>query len=150
MSVQDVPAWLLRAAGSVRFAVATHEMAGYEIEPRFRPVPLAREHCRHLALWHATLVPVFDLARLLTQDAVASQGALGIVAYQPRAREPLQHLGIWLEAAPAKITVSDSQACELPVTWGEARFHSLALACFSQDGRPVPILDLNALATQLS
>ena len=148
--MQPSAAWLLRAAGGVRFAVAPHQMVGYEIGPRCQPVPLAQAHCQHLAFWRESLVPTFDLARLFTAGAEASRSALGILAYQSRAREPLDYLGVWLEAAPGKIVVTDEQACELPSTWCEAPLAELALACFSHSDTPVPVLNVGQLARKLS
>ncbi len=138
------PAWLLRAADDVSVAVAQHEMIEFVTDARVRHVPLANPHCNQLALWRDTLVPVLDLPRLLHGVSTAAHSALGVVAYQTRAQQPLQYLAIWIDAPPQRIDVGDAQACELPETWHDVR--PLALACFSHAGTAVPILNLANVA----
>jgi chemotaxis signal transduction protein len=144
--VESYPAWLLRAAGDVTLAVAQHEMIEYLTEARVQRVPLANAHCEHLAVWRDKLVPVLDFARLFIGGNGAVRRALSIVAYQPRAQQPLAYLGIWTDTAPSRITVSDDQACELPPDWCEERLQNLALSCFAHEERTVPILNLANLA----
>lgn len=144
--MENYPAWLLRATGNMTLAVAQHEMIEYLTQARCQRVPLANAHCEDLAVWRDRLVPVLDFARLVTGGKGAARHALSIVAYQPRAQQPLEYLGIWTDTAPSKITVSDDQACELPPAWRDERLQKLALSCFSHEERTVPILNLANLA----
>ncbi len=140
------PAWLLHAARDVTCAVAQHEMVEYLPEVRTQRVPLANPYCEHLVLWRDRLVPIVDLARLLHGGSSTTEHALGIVAYQPHARLPLEYLGIWIDAPPNRVKVGDDQACDLPTAWHDPRFDELALSCFLHEERAVPILNLVTLA----
>lgn len=145
--MERCPAWLLRAADDIAFAVAQHEMVEYLTDPRVQRVPLANPFCDRLALWRDTLIPIVDFACLLRGASATVQRALSIVAYQPGRLEPLAYLGIWVDAPPSHVDVSDEQACELPQTWREPHLAALALACFEHKDTAVPILDIAELAS---
>ena len=145
--MERYPAWLLSAAGGVTFAVTQHEMIEYLTHARCQRVPLTNPHCQYLALWRDRLVPVLDFAPLFARGkGTAQRASLSIVAYQSNPRQPLDYLGIWIDEAPSRITVSDDQACDLPPDWCDERLQKLALSCFLHAEQPVPILNVANLA----
>ena len=117
----------------IRIAVSDYEMVEYVIDAQLHPVPLTPAHCANLMVWRGRIVPVIDFLVLLNKPVYANASVgLAIVAYQVKPREPLEYLGLLLAQPPARLSIEDDQACELPTLendfWGSTK---LALACFS-------------------
>lgn len=136
----EASAWLLTLDAELRAAVGEREMIHLVQAPALFAIPDTPPYCRHVLLWQDEIVPVLDLAAWLRGDRAAAKPPLvGIFAYQtPTAT--IAYGALPLLAAPARRRVSDDQACALPEQPpGWAR---VALSCFREGDRPVPILDL--------
>lgn len=143
-------AWLLPIAEDTEVAVAGSEMFEYLLSPPSHPIPLAPNHCTRAMIWRNAVVPIMDLPMLLGLASRSGQFVgIAVVAYQTRAGMPLDYVGLPLEKPPVRIKVEDRQACDLPETdsdlWESIK---LACACFTHDGRPVPVLNISYLCSE--
>ena len=138
----EATAWLLTLDAELWAAVGEREMIHLIQSPRVFEIPDAPTYCRRVLLWEAEIVPVMDLAAWLRERRAASTPArVGIVAYH--ASSGIAYGALPLQAVPARRRVSDDQACALPEQPpGWAR---IALSCFREGDRAVPILDVHYL-----
>lgn len=144
---QPVVAWLLPLPGARAVAVGEAELRHILVDPpELHPVPGAPPHCARVLLWEEMVVPLLDLGRLLDAAAPAPPGSapgrVVIVACRDPLAGALRHGALLLAGVPARVAVSDEDACP-PPPWAPP---GVTLACFrGEDGSAVPVLDLGAL-----
>ena len=140
-------AWLLEPNESLSIAISDHEMVEYLQDPVTYPVPGAPEYCNRIIFWQGHLAPVMDLDSLLGLASDASDRFMSLIAFQPQAGTPLQYMALNVRVPPRKVQVDDEQICELPAEISEGRLSTLCMSCFTQEERPVLILDIAGLCS---
>ena len=138
----EATAWLLALAPELQAAVGEKEMIHMVQTPALFEIPDTPAHCRQVLRWEQQIVPVLDVADwLLEQPAAPSPAMVGVFAYQ--IATGIGYGALPLQAVPARRRVRDDQACPLPER--PAGWSRIALSCFSDGDRKIPILDLNYL-----
>jgi chemotaxis signal transduction protein len=134
-------AWILKLDGGLLAAVAAHEMIHLIPSPTLFEIAQTPYHCRQVLIWQDKILPAMDLAAWLQGHPVQrSQCSAGIVAYQNQPETAHQYGALLLTGTPARVSVSDAQACALP---DEPKgWEILAMSCFSDGNATIPILDL--------
>lgn len=139
----EASAWLLTLDGGLQVAVGEQEMVHLvQLPPVFEIVDVPA-YCRYVLLWQGDVVPVLDLAAWASgRPATPTSTITGIFAYQTK--DAIAYGALPLLTVPARRRVRDEQACALPdqPVDGWAR---IALSCFSESDKQVPILDLRRL-----
>jgi hypothetical protein len=137
-------AWLL-TLGEHRAAVGVREQVHLMLDPEAAELASTPAHCRHVIFWNDRCVPVMDLDRRLDPGGATSGAGshrhLGVYAYQSGAGMPVEFGALWLARPPQRIEVDDAAASALP----DARWGSIATACFKDAAGAVPILDLSRI-----
>ena len=146
--MSTVAAWLLDLGGGLHAAVGEREMLHVLPDsPRLYEIPRSPPYCRKVLIWQGEILPVMDLARRLSvHEATAAQSPplIVITAFQEQQGVAPRHGALLLGSAPARIRVSDAQACELPQP--QSRWRSFAIACFEHADRgAVPVVDLGRI-----
>lgn len=137
----DSTAWLLQLDDRFQAAVGEREMIHLIELPLLLEVPKAPRHCRQVLVWNEEILPAMDLAAWLAGRPVQRVHRLaGVFAYQEHPQAAPSYGALLLAALPARLRVSDEQACDLPEQ--PAGWRQLAVSCFKEGERPVPILDL--------
>lgn len=141
-------AWVMDVGDGVAVAAGAAHVVEYLLAADPMPVPRTPEHCAGLIVWRERLIPVIDLARLLTgrDNTSGPHRRAVILAYQQAAGEPLQYGALFVTAAPTQTLVSDDMACALPD--GQPALPHIARACFSNRDQAVAILDPRRLFDQ--
>lgn len=136
-------AWILGLDNDHQAAVGNQNMVEYIMasDLEMMPLPLTPAYCPGVMVWRQQIIPIIDIARLLSpaHEQLAAATGVMVLAYQKSAGEPVQHGAIVLRSAPRDITVNSDMACPLPAA--PAAWQTLALACFSEQGQSVPILN---------
>lgn len=141
----EAKAWLLPLDEQLMAAIGEYELTRFITDAQLYPVPGAPAHCKQVCVWQNQLLPVVDLLVWLhgTAPAADTRPIIAITAYHAPS-DTLPHYGaLALSAAPQQVLVDDDQACALPAT--PARWRRIAVSCFSQQHRPVPIIDLGTV-----
>ncbi|HYP67211.1 MAG TPA: chemotaxis protein CheW [Thiobacillaceae bacterium] len=143
----EATAWLLPLDTELRAAVGEREMIHLIQSPKVFEIPDTPPWCRQVLLWQEEIVPILDIAAWLHGSPAAPTPALvGIFAYQtPTAA--IAYGALPLMAVPARRWVSDEQACTLPAQ--PSAWARIALSCFRDGDRVVPILDLSCLFSRV-
>lgn len=147
-------AWLLNFGDGQLAAVGKRELLHLVPLQGLFDVPRAPRHCSRVMLWQHHVVPVFDMLAWLGVGSGASDaGLVAVVGYQSRRRQIPQFGALLLAEPPARIVVSDAQACELSPQ--QSAWDKLAISCFRHEENPVAVLDLplmfsRAFATSVS
>lgn len=148
--LQHSRAWLLTAG--VDFAVAERHMVEYLTSPQIINVPLRPPHCAGVTIWREHWIPVLDFIDLAQANPPpAAAGALVhvvVLAYQFAPGEALHHGALVVRAPPREALVSDAMACPLPDDLGALQ--RWACACFSLEGKAIPIVDVTRLFSGIS
>lgn len=135
-------AWLLELGGGLRVAVGELELVHVLPAPQNAYlVGGAPAYCRHVLLWENEVVPILDLASWLGVERDAKRSYCAIVRYRTGGGRELGFGSVLTGAVPKRIDVDDEQACDPPQE-GTAAWRAVAIGCFEQEGRRVPILDL--------
>ncbi len=132
-------AWVLNLGGGHSMAIGEREMIHLVDQPRLESIPHTPAHCHDVVLWEGEILPVMDMASWLGLDE-GRRESVCVVAWQPRPDVRPGIGALVFSGMPLRVLVDDDQACDLPETpagWGR-----VAQACFTHEGRPVPILDL--------
>jgi chemotaxis signal transduction protein len=131
--------------GGMAVAAGPAHVVEYVLATDTLPVPRTPAHCAGLMVWRDRLIPVVDLARLLTGRgrAPGAPPRAVVLAYQQAAGRPLQYGAMYVDGPPAQATVSDDMACTLPAAL--PALPHLARACFRHHDRAVAILDARQL-----
>ncbi len=150
MAANEHSAWRVVVGDGVQVAVTDYEMFEYVVEPQLHPVPFTPAYCSNVMFWRELIIPVMDFSLLVNKSpGVKMQQTVVIVAYQTKPREPLEYLGLLTQEPPARITVVDDQACDLPTSdtnFWESK--ELALACFEYDDQPTPVINIAHLCSE--
>jgi len=138
-------AWLLEASGGMKFAVAEYEMIEYVIAPELTSVPLTPEYCSSIILWNDHMVPVVNFG-ILTSEESSHMHSVSVLAYQENPQDDLKYIAISLQQPPAKVSISDDQACDIQQIDNDI-WRMLSISCFTEQGIAVPILGIKNLAS---
>jgi chemotaxis signal transduction protein len=145
-----VNAWLLDLGGGLHGAVGDREMIHVLPDPpTLHEIPQSPGYCRQVLVWQGEVLPLMDLAKRLSPeptdapDPVSGRRDLvGVAVFQRERGEAPQYGCLLLRSMPARIAVSDADACELPDSLEAMR--PFSVSCFSDTKiGPVPVLDLH-------
>ena len=87
-----------------------------------------------------------ELAKLAGNMNAGPVEGVVVIAYQNRPGAPLEYLGIAVSEPPARIPVDDDQICD-PAEGYPDCLRAVTVSCFSHDGRPTMILNLERLSS---
>lgn len=132
-------AWLLDFGHALHAAVGTRVLLHVIDNPKLHTVPCSPSYCHSVFSWQGQLLPVMDMASLLTGDTQTPL-LLAIAGYQDQTENVTRFGAFLLSAPPTAIAVSDTQSCPLPehpVSWSK-----FSLSCFNYYNEAIPILNL--------
>ncbi len=147
-----VNAWVLTLKGRLHAAVGELEMVHIiPYSPKLFVVPASPDYSHHVLIWEDEVLPVMDLRTYLLgagggRDVAVTgiENLVGVVAFQAHPGEAPRYGGLLLDDVPARVRVTDDDACALPVA--PAAWAPIAVSCFEhEDHGPVPVLDLRRL-----
>ncbi len=144
---QGVNAWVLNDLSGAAVAVAEVEMVEYITGTEILPVPLAPAHCPAVMPWRGRLLPVVRLERLFGEGGEEAIHHLGVLAYQLRPGEPLQHLAMVLGQAPYRVAVGEQPSAALPERYNSTAMAPLVRSVFTQGEDDIAVLDVGYLAS---
>jgi chemotaxis signal transduction protein len=148
--MSEVNAWLLDLGGGLHGAVGDREMIHVLPDPpTLHQIPQSPGYCRQVLVWQGEVLPLMDLAKRLAPEptgaaeaAAGTRNLVGIAVFQRYPGEAPQYGALLLRRMPARIAVSDADACDLPESLQVMR--PFSASCFSyQKVGPVPVLDLH-------
>jgi nucleoid-associated protein YgaU/chemotaxis signal transduction protein len=135
-----------------RVAVGAHRVVEYLLSPPTHTLPRMPAHCPGILIWQERMIPVLDLAPVLSEQAQAQEHEVHravVLAYQEMPGQPLRYGALVVRAAPVEVWVSDDMACPLPED--PPAFKHFSCSCFAHQEESIPILDTTRLfATALS
>ncbi|MFZ6658494.1 chemotaxis protein CheW [Undibacterium sp. TJN19] len=140
--MSNANAWLLEVGDGRCVAIGQRELIQIIDAPDSFDVPLAPAHMREVIFWQKRVVPVMQLPLRLGGQPCKGN-ILALVAFHDADSKTAGLGAIHLSAPPSRVVVDDRQASNLeddnPV------WQDLAIACFEQDGKHVPVLDLSRI-----
>jgi chemotaxis signal transduction protein len=140
MSVSS-QAWMLDSGGGTVVAVAASSVL-HVVEDTsliFR-VPLGAAHCNQVLVWQRRVLPVVDLAVLMTGLApISTQSYACVLGWRALTNET-EYGVLLLRGLPRRISVDDAQSTA-PSDAQADSWEKFALSFFSYHGRAVPIID---------
>lgn len=140
-------AWLLTDSSGHTIAVADMETFGYLVEATVLEVPFSPDHCPAVLPWRNRLLPIVLLHRLFEPGAGWEPHHFAILAYQQRPGEALRYIALALGHPPQRILVSDQVSEVLPEEYEKPALQPLVRSVFRHDNSPVPVIDINYLAS---
>ena len=147
MSAQEeTTAWLLTLGKNLHAAIGVNELVHIIDSSEVADLPaILTNRCKAI-YWQGKDLTVINLAKYFvdrTEIMFKSEPIIGVVAYQSDVDDRLQYAGLLMTSIPIKKIVNNSSACDLPEPVHE--WQCLAVSCFYDDGRQVPVLDLQAI-----
>ncbi len=133
-------AWLLDVGDGRQVAIGQRELIQIMDAQDSFEVPLAPAHMREIIFWQKRAVPVMQLPVRLGGRACTGN-ILALVAFHDAVSNTAGLGAIHLAAPPVRVLVDDNQASSLD----EAGWEDMAISCFEQKGRSIPVLDLSRL-----
>ena len=142
-------AWLIEYDDSLSIALGDHAMVELVQGSSIFPIPGAPKHCSSVCLWHSKILPIMDIRSILNieESAQDDSGYLCIIRYRFSQDKPVQQFALRVNKAPQRITVDDSQACDVPENYQSSLLDDAIISCFSHNEKPVLILDINRLCS---
>jgi hypothetical protein len=147
---EQANAWILGLGEHLYAAIGEREMVHLIDEPELVTLPDNPSWCNQAVLWQGEVLTVMNLLPLLTSSpgsSVPDTPVVGVVAYQSEPGGVPQYGGVLLNHIPIKKPVTNEQACDLPEPQQE--WQQLAVACFADNGRATPVLDLPRLFAEV-
>lgn len=141
--MSEAKAWLLDFGEGLLAAVGELEITHMLTDvPELFEIPLCPAYCKKVLVWQGKILPLMDIAsRILDYSIDTSRHLVAIAAFQEYSGADVQHGALLLHAPPERISVDDSQACDLSNIQSSCR--QFVLACFEHvNFGPVPVLDL--------
>jgi len=136
-------AWVLSLSEEDCAAIGNQQMVEYILaaDIKIMPLPLTPAYSLGVLVWREQMIPVIDIGKLLSSPGVELSAMAGIMvlAYQQAPGEPIEHGAVVLRSVPRDITVNSDMSCPLPIA--PAAWRTLAVACFSDQGQEIPILN---------
>jgi chemotaxis signal transduction protein len=136
-------AWILDLNDEDCVAIGNQQMVEYILasDVKIMPLPLTPAYSLGVLAWREQMIPVIDIGRLLSNPGAELPAMTGVMvlAYQQAPGEPIEHGAIVLRSAPRDITVNSDMSCPLPIA--SAAWKTLAIACFSDQGHEIPVLN---------
>ncbi|MDR9435240.1 MAG: hypothetical protein RI563_00065 [Thiohalophilus sp.] len=140
---QETTAWLLNLGQSLYAAIGENDLVHVIDYSEISDLPALLANTENSVHWQGKELNVINLAKYLsdrTLTMLSSEPIIGVVAYQSDNYDRPQYGGVLMAGIPAKKIVNNSQACELPEP--VQKWRDVAISCYSDEGRPVPVLDL--------
>lgn len=138
--------WLLSFGGGSEAAIGQRELLHLIDRPELHAVPCAPEHCRRVLIWDQGFLPVFDLGAWSDRTAAIGHGQIvAVVGFKSEGNGATEFGGLLLDAPPRRIDVDDDWACPLPQD--RAHWRPVSCSCFENEGKPLPVLDLERVFT---
>ena len=139
-------AWVMDVGAGWRVAVGAYRVVEYLLSPPTHSLPRLPAHCVGALLWQEQLIPVLDLAPVLSEQALAREREVHravVLAYQEMPGQALRYGALVVRAAPVEVWVSDAMACPLPED--PPAFKHFSCSCFARQEESIPILDTTRL-----
>jgi len=136
-------AWVLSLSEEDCAAIGNQQMVEYILaaDIKIMPLPLTPTYSLGVLVWREQMIPVIDIGKLLCSPGIELLAMTGVMvlAHQQAPGEPIEHGAVVLRSAPRDIMVNSEMSCPLPIA--PAAWQTLALACFSDQGQEIPILN---------
>jgi nucleoid-associated protein YgaU/chemotaxis signal transduction protein len=144
--------WVMDVGAGWRVAVGAHRVVEYLLSPPTHSLPRMPAHCVGILIWQERMIPVLDLAPVLSEQAQVQEHGVHravVLAYQEMPGQPLRYGALVVRAAPVEVWVSDAMACPLPED--PLAFKQFSCSCFAHQEESIPILDtVRLFATALT
>ena len=140
-------AWVLSDSSGNSFAVADVEVVEYITEAVINEVPLSPDHCPGEMPWRGQLLPVIYYDRIFGYHSPKEVQHLMVLAYQKQPGEPLHHVAVVLGNSPTRVVVEAQESESLPELYSMPAYRPLVRAVFSNNGKLIPVIDLNYLVS---
>jgi chemotaxis signal transduction protein len=142
----EATAWILKLTEELRVAVAEQQMLHLVDNPVLEDTADATPYCRGLLHWQGEKLAVIDLAALLNhRSALGKTKLIGIFAYSDPSMTIPRFVALAIDNIPSRKLINDNQACALPHELYD--WSAYSIACFSDEGYAVPVLNLDAIFT---
>jgi len=142
----EATAWILKLTEELRVAVGEQQMLHLIDNPVLEDTTDATPFCRGLLDWQGEKLAVIDLATLMNQQTASGKtNLIGIFAYVDPSISIPRFIALAIDNIPSRKLINDNQACALPHELYE--WSAYSIACFSDEGYAVPVLNLNAIFT---
>lgn len=139
-------AWMLDVGDGKRVAIGQRELIQIIDGTDSFTVPLAPPHMREVIFWQKRAVPVMQLPIRVGGEACEGN-ILALVAYLDSDGKTAGLGAIHLAAPPVRVYVDDGQATSLDDE--NPAWRDLAISCFEQAGKTVPVLHLSRIFSAL-
>ncbi len=144
--------WVMDVGAGWRVAVGAHRVVEYLLSPPTHSLPRMPAHCLGVLIWQERMIPLLDLAPVLSERARAQEHGVRravVLAYQEMPGQALRYGALVVRAAPVEVWASDDMACPLPEDPPALKHFSCS--CFLHQEKAIPILDTTRLfATALT
>lgn len=110
-------AWIMPITDNVVVAAGEFELVHIlPDKPKLFGVPKAPHYCQQVLIWQNKIIPVMNLAiRFGYEITVSNENSIiSIFAYRLSTTESIEYGALFINTAPRRIEVADSQACALP------------------------------------
>lgn len=139
--MSGVSAWVMQLDHVLSAAVGQMELIHIVDNPELIYIPKAPSYCNHVVLWNSIVIPVLDLSAWLNDSTLVYRRNLVAIAVYRDEKGVLKYGGLHLADTPTLVTVSNDDACNLPVS--SSLWQKISISCFSNDEHaPVPIIDI--------
>ena len=139
--MNNAAAWVMNVGEGLYVAVSRAELVHILDSPYCVRIPQAPAYCNHTAIWNDALLPIMDISYLLGHTTGSHvRDVVAVTIFKDKQGE--HHYGGIRQAAPPELEyVTNDQICTPPVHLD--RLAPASVSWFlSQDGHPVPILDV--------
>ena len=142
--MSEAAAWIMKINETLYISVSRIELVHIISNPDIIPVPRAPSHCRNITLWNDNILPVADIARLVTEgDNTLDKHIVAVTSYKDHDQN-VQYGGILLAEPPELEHVNNDQFCGL--SDATMKLRAISLSCFTNKrGFQVPIIDMSTL-----
>lgn len=138
--MSGVQAWLIELHDGNRVAIGEFEMKHViPDDVDLYAIPHSPFYCNNVLIWEGSVLPVMDVSAWMNGTATPrNESVFGIVAYRDPLWGETHHGVLQMAGMPRRVGVTDEQACELD----DRRWSDIAIACFRETERAIPVLDL--------
>lgn len=143
---QEATAWLIELGQNMHAAIGENELVHIVDSSEIADLPAVLANRKNTVNWQGKELNVINLAKYFTDrtlTVVSSEPIIGVVAYHSDNDDSLEYGGLLMAGIPAKEIVNNSLACNLPEP--AQKWRDIAISCFTNEGYPVPVLDLPAV-----
>lgn len=141
MADTAIRGWVMDVGAGWHVAAGAHRVVEYLLSPPTRNLPRMPAHCLGILVWQEQMIPVLDLAPVLSQAQPQERSVhrAVVLAYQEAPGKVVRYGALVVRAAPVEVWANDDMACPLPED--PPAFKQFSSSCFLHQEKAIPILD---------